>query len=120
LTGGVYLLGDATRRTLHYTYLPNKDDVLKDGEIEWKGKEVRMEHMIIDMGLNVYENDLLAVITAYAVYICDSPYLFCLLMFIEDDLLTLSQQTKNGISSTFACISTKFQRDYLIPKLSNR
>jgi hypothetical protein len=44
-------------------YLPNKDDLPNEGEIEWKGKEVRMEHMIIDIGLNVYENDLLAVIS---------------------------------------------------------
>jgi hypothetical protein len=43
-----------------------------------------------------------------------------LLMFIEHDILTLSYQHKNRISSTFACICIKFQRHYLIQKLSNR
>jgi hypothetical protein len=71
LTEGVYLLGDITRRTLQYMYLPDKDDLPKDGEIEWKGKEVRMEDMVVGLGLNVYENDLLAVITVCGVYICD-------------------------------------------------
>ncbi|XP_006455559.1 hypothetical protein AGABI2DRAFT_153436 [Agaricus bisporus var. bisporus H97] len=63
LTGGIYLLGDATRTSLHYMYLPDKVDLSNDEEIEWMGKEVRMEHTIIDMALSVYENDLLAVIT---------------------------------------------------------
>ncbi|EKM77109.1 hypothetical protein AGABI1DRAFT_77888 [Agaricus bisporus var. burnettii JB137-S8] len=66
LTGGIYLLGDATRTSLHYMHLPDKVDLSNDEEIEWRGKEVRMEHTIIDMGLNVYEHDLLAVITMCA------------------------------------------------------
>jgi hypothetical protein len=57
LTSGVYLLGDASRMALHYTYLPNRPDE----EVVWK--ELRTEQTIIDMGFCVYEHDLLAVIT---------------------------------------------------------
>lgn len=57
LTGGIYLLGDASRKVLHYTQLPSEPDQ----GAEWK--EVRLEETIIDMGFCVYEHDLLAVIT---------------------------------------------------------
>ncbi|EKM79712.1 hypothetical protein AGABI1DRAFT_59449 [Agaricus bisporus var. burnettii JB137-S8] len=63
LTGGIYLLGGARRKSLHYMYLPDKANFPNYEEIEWRGKEIRMEYTIIDMGLSVYENDLLAVIT---------------------------------------------------------
>ncbi|XP_006463004.1 hypothetical protein AGABI2DRAFT_186799 [Agaricus bisporus var. bisporus H97] len=63
LTGGIYLLGGPRRKSLHYMYLPDKADFPNYEEIEWRGKEIRMEYTIIDMGLSVYENDLLAVIT---------------------------------------------------------
>ncbi|KAG5641205.1 hypothetical protein DXG03_005769 [Asterophora parasitica] len=57
LTGGFFVLSDATRRALHYLKLPSaKDDLL-----EWS--HIEMDHMIIDFGLNVYEHDLIAVVT---------------------------------------------------------
>lgn len=57
LTGGIYLLGNVSRKVLHYIYLPSEPNQ----EVEWK--EVRLDKTIIDMGLCVYEHDLLAVIT---------------------------------------------------------
>ncbi|KAF8961935.1 hypothetical protein BDZ97DRAFT_1826703, partial [Flammula alnicola] len=57
LTGGVYLLGDQTRRALHYVRLPSH----AEEEAEWKTIDVG--RMIIDMGLCVYEHDLIAVVT---------------------------------------------------------
>lgn len=57
LTGGVYLLGDTSLKVLHYVTLPSQPNQ----EIIWQ--KLRTEEMIIDMGLCVYEHDLLAVIT---------------------------------------------------------
>ncbi|KAF7776561.1 hypothetical protein Agabi119p4_4954 [Agaricus bisporus var. burnettii] len=63
VVSGIYdLTGGARRKSLHYIYLPDKADIPNYEEIEWRGKEIRMEYTIIDMGLSVYEN-LLAVIT---------------------------------------------------------
>lgn len=59
LTGGIYLLGDSSRKGLYYTYLPNKPDE----EVQWK--VVRTDQTILDMGLCVYEHDLLAIITTW-------------------------------------------------------
>ncbi|KXN81081.1 hypothetical protein AN958_06125 [Leucoagaricus sp. SymC.cos] len=61
LTGGVYLLGESSRKVLHYMYLPTTPDE----EVVWK--EVRTKHPIIDMGLCVYEHDLLAIVTTQPV-----------------------------------------------------
>ena len=57
LSGGVYLLGDVSRRTLHYTYLPNDSDQ----KLVWKS--LSTDHLIIDMGLCVHEHDLIAIVT---------------------------------------------------------
>ena len=59
LSGGIFLLGDASRRMLHYTYLPSTSDE----QVVWKS--IATDHLIIDMGLCVYEHDLIAVITLY-------------------------------------------------------
>lgn len=60
LSGGVYLLGDVSRRTLHYTYLPNDSDQ----KLVWKS--ITTDHSIIDMGLCVHEHDLIVIITTCA------------------------------------------------------
>lgn len=57
LSGGVYLLGDASRRALHYSYLPNDSDQ----KLVWKS--LTTDHSIIDMGLCVHEHDLIVIIT---------------------------------------------------------
>ena len=59
LSGGIFLLGHASRRMLHYTYLPSTSDE----QVVWKS--IATDHLIIDMGLCVYEHDLIAVITLY-------------------------------------------------------
>lgn len=61
LTGDIYLLGSASRRVLHYIYLPSEPNQ----KVEWK--ELHSPHTIIDMGLCVYEHDLIAVITTSVV-----------------------------------------------------
>lgn len=61
LTGGILLLGSASRKALHYIYLPGE----LDEELKWK--ELHSPHTIIDLGLCVYEQDLIAVVTTYVV-----------------------------------------------------
>ncbi len=70
LTGGIYLLGSVSRKVLHYFYLPSEPGE----EVEWK--ELRLPHTIIDMGLCIYDHDLMAVITTYVVAHLTSCYLF--------------------------------------------
>ncbi|KIM38398.1 hypothetical protein M413DRAFT_46795, partial [Hebeloma cylindrosporum] len=57
LTGGVYLLGNTNRNQLHYLKLPSSG---KD-PIHWE--VINVGKTIIDMGLCVYEHDLIAIIT---------------------------------------------------------
>ncbi|KAF9472446.1 hypothetical protein BDN70DRAFT_844484 [Pholiota conissans] len=57
LTGGVYLLGNSNRKDLHYIRLPSH----ADEKTEWN--EIKVGRTIIDMGLCVYEHDLIAVVT---------------------------------------------------------
>lgn len=57
LTGGTYLLGNYARLELHYVQLPNSPEERS----VWR--TINVDRRIIDMGLSVYEHDLLAVIT---------------------------------------------------------
>ncbi|CAA7261285.1 unnamed protein product [Cyclocybe aegerita] len=59
LTGGTYLLGNVDRKTLHYLKLPRTpyDDT------RWRS--VRVDRTIIDMGLCVFEHDLIAIVTTH-------------------------------------------------------
>jgi len=57
LTGGVYLLGNANRTQLHYLKLPSSGKDAMYWEVIDVGKT------IIDMGLCVYEHDLIAIVT---------------------------------------------------------
>ena len=63
LTGGVYLLGNQSRRDLHYVRLPSHPGE----EPEWS--TIHVGRTIIDMGLCVYEHDLIAVVTTYVLII---------------------------------------------------
>ncbi|KAG5651944.1 hypothetical protein H0H81_006828 [Sphagnurus paluster] len=58
LKGGVYLLGDVDRRTLHYFTLP----CTPDDEVVWK--KIEIEKLFVDIGLAIYEHDLIAVFTS--------------------------------------------------------
>ncbi|KAF5369663.1 hypothetical protein D9615_010237 [Tricholomella constricta] len=57
LMGGVYLLGDESRRALHYCKLPSTPS----DPVSWSSIDV--DCTLIDVGLNVYEHDLIAVVT---------------------------------------------------------
>ena len=60
LSGGVFLLGNESRSTLHYIILPSS---IED-DVEWKKINLdRSEGTIIDMGFCLLEHDLLAVVT---------------------------------------------------------
>ena len=60
LTGGVFLLGNASRTALHYIKLPSS---IED-DVEWKKINLDPEEgTIIDMGFCLHEHDLLAVVT---------------------------------------------------------
>ena len=62
LSGGVFLLGNATRTALHYIKLPSSID----DHVQWKNIELNhSEGMIIDMGFCIHEHDLLAVVTTW-------------------------------------------------------
>jgi F-box-like len=63
LTGGVYLLGDDSRRAFHYFTLPTKSsDVTKWSKID-------VERNIIDMAFAIYEHDLLAIVTSFVLHL---------------------------------------------------
>jgi hypothetical protein len=63
LTGGVYLLGNESRRTLHYLTLPTKSsDVATWSKID-------VDRSIIDMALAVHEHDLIAIVTTFVIYL---------------------------------------------------
>jgi hypothetical protein len=62
LTGGVYLLGNHNRQDLHYLRLPSHPDE-KTG---WN--TIKVGRTIIDMGLCVYEHDLIAVVTTCVLF----------------------------------------------------
>ncbi|KAG5640237.1 hypothetical protein DXG03_009732, partial [Asterophora parasitica] len=57
LMGGIYLLGDDNRRALHCCRLPSTPD---DG-ISWS--QIDLDCIYIDVGFNVYEHDLIAIVT---------------------------------------------------------
>jgi hypothetical protein len=59
LTGGIYLLGDQRRRALHYCTLPSKSS----DQTRWS--RIDVEENIIDMGLAIYEHDLVAIVTMF-------------------------------------------------------
>jgi hypothetical protein len=57
LTGGVYLLSTSDRTGLGYMRLPSKE-----GE-KWSWEMIEVGKLVVDVGLCVYEHDLMAVIT---------------------------------------------------------
>ncbi|KAF5376316.1 hypothetical protein D9615_008467 [Tricholomella constricta] len=57
LVDGVYLLGDESRRRLHYCKLPSKPSDPTD----WS--HIDVDCTFVDVGLNIYEHDLIAVVT---------------------------------------------------------
>lgn len=60
LTGGVYLLSNSTRTALHYIKLPTKEEDV----VQWKRME--FTKTIIDIGLCLFEHDLIVVVTTCA------------------------------------------------------
>lgn len=59
MTGGIYLLGDQNRRTLHYCVLPSS----LSESTTWS--RINLDCDLIDAGLAIYEHDLIAIITTY-------------------------------------------------------
>lgn len=63
VTGGIYLLGDRTRRALHYVTLPTEpSDVARWNKID-------LGQNIIDMALAIYEHDLIAIVTTFVLHL---------------------------------------------------
>ncbi|KDR70828.1 hypothetical protein GALMADRAFT_102895 [Galerina marginata CBS 339.88] len=73
LTGGVYLLGDKARTALYWIKLPGRADLLDDKQVRWNKIDLEAlrhhpdsdgrERKIVDMGLCIYEHDLVAIVT---------------------------------------------------------
>ena len=63
LSGGVFLLGNASRTALHYIKLPSS---IED-DVQWKKIQLNFgeDGTIIDMGFCLYEHDLLTVVTTW-------------------------------------------------------
>jgi len=61
--GGIYLMGDKDKRTLHFLELPKTE---REAE-EMKWNNIKVEKCLIDMALSVYEHDLVAVVTTCVV-----------------------------------------------------
>lgn len=59
LSGGVYLLSNLTRTALHYIKLPTS----KEDEVEWK--VMGFTKTIIDIGLCLFEHDLIVIVTTF-------------------------------------------------------
>ncbi|KDR79274.1 hypothetical protein GALMADRAFT_137139 [Galerina marginata CBS 339.88] len=66
LTGGVYLLGDQPRKALYWVKLPGREEILNDAEMKWNKIDVEEhgpERNFVDIGLCIYEHDLIAIVT---------------------------------------------------------
>ena len=62
--GGIYLMGNGDKRTLHFLELPKTEREAK--EMRWKN--IKVEKNLIDMALGIYEHDLIAVVTTCVVF----------------------------------------------------
>ena len=73
LTGGVYLLSNLTRTALHYLKLPGREG----DESDWK--VLRSDKSIIDVGLSIFEHDLIVnVVTCVPFHVSNQcPDFFC-------------------------------------------
>ncbi|PPQ97316.1 hypothetical protein CVT26_006634 [Gymnopilus dilepis] len=58
LTAGVYFLSNSTRNSIHYIKLPTKETDL----VEWQ--KIDANKLIVDIGLCLYEHDLMVLITS--------------------------------------------------------
>ncbi|KAG6846827.1 hypothetical protein H0H93_011541, partial [Arthromyces matolae] len=59
LTGGIYLMGDENQKAVHYCRLPSKES----DSVEWTKISIDDGSSIVDVGLAIYEHDLIAVVT---------------------------------------------------------
>lgn len=59
LTGGVYLLGNTSQRSVHYCVLPSS----QSDTVDWKA--IKVDRSLIDIGLAIEEHNLIAIITTY-------------------------------------------------------
>ena len=58
LTAGVYFLSNSTRNSIHYIKLPTKETDV----VEWQ--KIDANKLIVDIGLCLYEHDLMVLITS--------------------------------------------------------
>ncbi|KAG6867944.1 hypothetical protein C0993_009256 [Termitomyces sp. T159_Od127] len=59
LTGGIYLMGDTNQKVLHYCRLPSS----VDESMAWSRIDLDPSLSIVDVGLSIYEHDLIAVVS---------------------------------------------------------
>lgn len=59
LTDGIYLMGDSSQKVLHYCRLPSS----VDDPMVWSRIDVDPSLSIVDVGLSIYEHDLIAVVS---------------------------------------------------------
>ncbi|KAG6856317.1 hypothetical protein H0H87_005597 [Tephrocybe sp. NHM501043] len=59
LTGGIYLMGDVSQKALHYCTLPSNPG----DSITWSRIDLHKSLTVVDIGLCLYEHDLVAVVT---------------------------------------------------------
>lgn len=86
LTAGVYLLSDSDRTSLGFLRLPEKESDVPQWATHKVGK------LIIDIGLCVYEHDLMAIVTRYVVQSLRKP---------SDTLYSTVRIGRDGAPSTF-------------------
>ncbi|RDB20399.1 hypothetical protein Hypma_012541 [Hypsizygus marmoreus] len=85
MTGGIFLLGDTTRKALHYLTLPSK----ATDEPSWS--RIDIDSTMVDIGLSIYEHDLVAVVTTTPQQDCDK---------IEIQLLQFSSGQPHPLAHT--------------------
>ncbi|KAG6810835.1 hypothetical protein H0H92_010130 [Tricholoma furcatifolium] len=59
LTSGIYLMGDVNQKALHYCKLPSK----REDTLSWQKIDLDKDLTVVDVGLSLYEHDLVAVVT---------------------------------------------------------
>ena len=57
LTGRIYFRGDQSRKSIHYCQLPSRSS----DTVSWK--TVNVNKPLVDIGVSVYEHDLIAILT---------------------------------------------------------
>lgn len=87
LSSGVYLLGGQGKCQIHYCVLPKRET----DEVRWEA--IKVERPLIDIGLALYEHDLIAVVTT-------TPSVSAGMHVIEIQLLHFSSGTPHPLAKS--------------------